>query len=70
MLRLVGKQIIILLTVCRTVAIKIKGGISMAWKTITVNAEVKKFTSLCSCQKCHKQYWYVTEFGRVSVKKK
>ena len=81
MLRLVGKQIIILLTVCKTVAIKIKGGISMAWKTIkcsycgykkdiTVNAEVKKFTSLCSCQKCHKQYWYVTEFGRVSVKKK
>ena len=53
----------------------------MAWKTIkcpycgykkdiTVSAEVKKFTSLCSCQKCHKQYWYVTEFGRVSVKKK
>ena len=39
-------------------------------KDITVNAEMKKFTSLCSCQKCHKQYWYVTEFGRVSVKKK
>lgn len=53
----------------------------MSWKTIkypycgykkdiTVNVEVKKFTSLCSCQKCRKQYWYMTEFGRVSVKKK
>lgn len=25
-------------------------------KDITVNSEVKKFTSLCSCQKCNKQY--------------
>lgn len=53
----------------------------MAWKTIkcpycgygkniTVNSEVKKSVVSCNCQKCHKSYEYIIEFGKVTVKKK